>query len=375
MQPKRPVYWVFSDWILSGVCSVVEDLIRGMSGCQHQVVIMRPEESLTVAPSPGLPLRCVSGLLGAWDYLRCAPAGIVVNSFDWQLGLLGIAGLSHHRWVQVLHGDEPYYYEQVRCSPIHWDLTISVSAKIADAVRSMGVSCHCIPNGVSRDARPRVHAGPRPRVLYGGRFEEPQKRVRSLPALFDGLGWEVHLAGAGPEEAFLRSRMPDANFHGVLSRDEYRSLCLSCDFVVMISRHEGFGLSLLEAMHAGCVPIMTPWESDLASFVREQKLGLIGDLETLPGLLREFPLQMLSAWQTRVRSSVAGSGFDAGSTSAAYSRVFSAFGPPRNGFPGLRTAFRLCKAMHQLGRFPLLRSLIRTIKRRPGALSKGTRIL
>jgi len=103
---------------------------------------------------------------------------------------------------------------------------------------------------------------------HTGRFE-PVKRQDMILELFAALrsqlGFPVRLlmVGDGPlrgrlEALAQRLGLTDAVvFTGMVSRDRvYRILTVS-DFFIMMSRTEGHSVSLLEAMMAGCVPILS----------------------------------------------------------------------------------------------------------------------
>ncbi len=76
-------------------------------------------------------------------------------------------------------------------------------------------------------------------------------------------GRPVHviLAGCGPEESNLKDLtdryglLKHVHFCGFL--DDPASVYSALDFIVMPSRKEGLGLTLLEGMSSGCVPIVT----------------------------------------------------------------------------------------------------------------------
>lgn len=66
--------------------------------------------------------------------------------------------------------------------------------------------------------------------------------------------------------------------HGFLPREELARLCISCGFVVSASPYEGFGLSVVEGMSLGLVPIL----HDNAAFRETHALsgvGLLADFD------------------------------------------------------------------------------------------------
>lgn len=94
-----------------------------------------------------------------------------------------------------------------------------------------------------------------------GSFME-YKNVETLIAAMGLLpGYKLHLlSGIRPERrAQLEALVPDAAqivFHGGVSEEDYQSLLRQVSASVTLSRSEGFGIPLVEAMQAG-TPVIT----------------------------------------------------------------------------------------------------------------------
>ncbi len=98
-------------------------------------------------------------------------------------------------------------------------------------------------------------------VLFIGQFR-PYKGVRVLlQAMSQVMGARLLLAGQGPEEQAYRSLAVElglnVEFHIGVDDDQLRQLYQRAHAVVLpsISHAEAFGLTLVEGMAAGCVPI------------------------------------------------------------------------------------------------------------------------
>jgi glycosyltransferase involved in cell wall biosynthesis len=130
-----------------------------------------------------------------------------------------------------------------------------------------------MPYGVDIPERTRLPRGDTPlRLLFVGRITDSQKGVFHLPEVDRGLrsagiGTQWTVAGAGPDEPVLRAKWspPHVRWTGALEHRDALALYPDHDVVVMPSRREGFPVTLLEAMAAGVVPVV----SDLPSGVRE----------------------------------------------------------------------------------------------------------
>jgi glycosyltransferase involved in cell wall biosynthesis len=184
--------------------------------------------------------------------------------------------------VGTAQAHAPRIYEAARYYPPHVDCMAAVSRTIVQTLRSMPefsrTPIHYLPYGVMMPAE--GNALPRPetplRILYFGRLVRPQKRVQLFPEILQALAdsripfhWTI--AGEGAEEDFLRSVLKTSlpgqsiSFVGKVLYGDVPALLARHDVFLLASDSEGLPLSLLEAMAAGLVPVV----SDLASGIRE----------------------------------------------------------------------------------------------------------
>ena len=99
-------------------------------------------------------------------------------------------------------------------------------------------------------------------VLYVGRINDAQKNVMLLPQIWEKFtainrGWRLVIIGDGPDKnrlikTFAQRSSNDVEF--LDARDPMPYFKKSKIFL-MISRYEGFGRTIIEAQHFGCVPI------------------------------------------------------------------------------------------------------------------------
>lgn len=124
------------------------------------------------------------------------------------------------------------------------------------------------------------------RYLFVGRISR-NKRIDHLLQTFAALkrlhvSFSLHIVGpdweglqgrlqASAEELGIRDRVV---FTGPVSADRLRSELCSAEFFVSASEYEGFGISVVEAMAAGCIPIVSPIES-FRNFVDSPRNGLL----------------------------------------------------------------------------------------------------
>jgi glycosyltransferase involved in cell wall biosynthesis len=129
------------------------------------------------------------------------------------------------------------------------------------------------------------------KIAYLGRFEESQKRISDVLKIIANLRdrgclFRMTLAGEGPDyiktqRQFETLGIP-TNFLGVLEPAEALRFWEEQDIMLLVSRHEGTPLSLLEAMSKGCVPVVSKSSGGVTEVVNNGTSGLtfdVGDIE------------------------------------------------------------------------------------------------
>jgi glycosyltransferase involved in cell wall biosynthesis len=109
----------------------------------------------------------------------------------------------------------------------------------------------------------RLPSGKVCRILYLGRLDEFHKNISVLPAIAAelkerGVRMEWTIAGSGADERIVRDGFREAGFDVrfcVAGRDEVEALTTSSDFSIISSNFEAFGLTVIEAMATGCLPV------------------------------------------------------------------------------------------------------------------------
>ena len=123
--------------------------------------------------------------------------------------------------------------------------------------------------GDSSSHRKSLTPLPPAKILYAGRLEAYQKRagdlVRLSKALDDaGADYVLHVAGSGSMKDDLRAQLRPAErkdrvvFHGYLSENELFGVMEQSNVYVSFSEFEGISTSLIQAMHFGLIPVITP---------------------------------------------------------------------------------------------------------------------
>ncbi|MGF6232005.1 glycosyltransferase involved in cell wall biosynthesis [Inquilinus ginsengisoli] len=170
--------------------------------------------------------------------------------------------------IMIVHNITPGTYAAARAIRDHVHATVGVSPRIkTDLVHRYGFDrgwTVAIPNGIDTAglalARPE-RSSKSLRVLYLGRVEDQAKGVLWLPRIFRKLPASITLtvAGDGPDLARLKAQCASlggrVQFRGAVAPSMIGKLLAEHDVLLMPSRFEGLGLTLVEAMAAGCVPV------------------------------------------------------------------------------------------------------------------------
>lgn len=183
-------------------------------------------------------------------------------------------------------------YRPVAAVAGHLNRVVGVCRRIRDdLVADYGLAAEqvsVIENGADVDrfiAPPRAAAGTGPlRLLYVGRLEDVQKNVLLLPEVarrLIGQGVEAKLtvAGDGPDGAQLRQRFAErcptfpVDFTGTIAQGDLPALYARHDIFLLPTRFEGTPNALLEAMSAGCVPVVTRLPGSLDVIVEHGRSG------------------------------------------------------------------------------------------------------
>jgi phosphatidylinositol alpha 1,6-mannosyltransferase len=143
------------------------------------------------------------------------------------------------------------------------DRTLAPSTASLRQLEALGVPRLALwPRGVDTTLfhparRTRPVAGDQPvRIGYVGRLAA-EKELHLLRSVADLPGTELVLVGAGPEEEWLRSLLPNAQFRGLVLQGELAQEYADLDAFVHTGRYETYCQSAQEALASG-VPVVAP---------------------------------------------------------------------------------------------------------------------
>ena len=203
--------------------------------------------------------------------------------------------------VYICHSDDSDHYARVKRRKKGLAHVICVSEVCQDHViqtfgvrpedTSLGRYCFVPPKQAVDVARRKSLTASEPGpmgILYAGRLEAYQKRAGDLVPFAEalwklGVSFRLHIAGSGSLEPMLRDRLSSPAFgqavvfHGYLAPEALFHLMGEAAIYVSFSEFEGFSTSLVQAMHHGLVPLITPTKSG-SDFLEEGKDVLFFDV-------------------------------------------------------------------------------------------------
>jgi glycosyltransferase involved in cell wall biosynthesis len=156
-----------------------------------------------------------------------------------------------------------------------------------------------IPYGASVPARERRRPDSELRLLYVGRLVQEQKRILELPAILaslesSGRRFSLTIVGDGAQESALKEALGRLDllglvrFAGYVQADEVIDYYFEHDVLLNLSTYEGFSISVIEALAAGCVPVCTDLPGlDRSAFIDGVTCRLcpVDDLSKMAGIL------------------------------------------------------------------------------------------
>lgn len=192
--------------------------------------------------------------------------------------------------VMIVHNITPGTYAAARAIRDYVHATVGVSKRCRDdLINNYGFDAErtlVIPHGLNKDIYAPQTVSQRDekaplRLLYLGRIEDNSKGVFWLPNILRELNCDYHLtvAGDGPDLAELRHRLESfgekVSFKSWVAPSDVPWLVNQHDVMIMPSRFEGFGLTLIEAMSQGCPAVVSKISGVTDTIVTDGEDGLL----------------------------------------------------------------------------------------------------
>ncbi|MFA5335866.1 MAG: glycosyltransferase family 4 protein [Candidatus Omnitrophota bacterium] len=137
------------------------------------------------------------------------------------------------------------------------------------------------------------------KLAYFGRIEQKQKNVfdlAALAALLDdkGVDYSLDIIGSGPDKRELASKFAGSKrvrLSGQVPHREILAALTGYDAFVQVSKYEGFGLSMIEAMVRKIIPCVTKASGGASYLINNGMNGFtvdIGDMGAMASVLKRI---------------------------------------------------------------------------------------
>jgi glycosyltransferase involved in cell wall biosynthesis len=284
--PKNCKVLLVSPGGVGGVQSFCVAISEGFRGAGHRPCILFEHSGETQGPDPVTPAGVHSSVFsyspfdnlyrvltrmtefiesGGFDFVYANTSAVAYRA-------LGLLGPRRPMAIGGCTGNNPHDHACNVEFADYLDHIFSVSSQGAQVLKERlagrGVGISVIPHGV----QPASAAPPQPRsdmfqLVFAGRFAT-EKRIQDLLAVAHrlremGVRFRLTLAGDGPlrqemQKQVERLQLRDSvRLLGFVSPAEIVPLMEASHINLLLSEAEGFGLSVLEGMNRGCVPIVT----------------------------------------------------------------------------------------------------------------------
>ncbi len=208
------------------------------------------------------------------------------------------------RYVLSLHGNLPQQIADATLFQPFADLSVNpglLTCRLAEWAGMPKTNVFHAPNGTTIHSLRSPSTPQQPlRLAYVGRLTNEDKRVMDLVGVVKALetlslNYHLDVVGSGPCEERLRDCITSdyVTFHGFIAADRlHRDFYPQWDILLMFSESEAFGISLVEAMAHGVVPVSSRFVgSNSEGFLIDNetaRLFPIGDVVACAGILKDL---------------------------------------------------------------------------------------
>lgn len=233
----------------------------------QRVRLFTSEYKLEWMPDPWADIAAASDWLRSLER-QCKPDLIHLNSFGhasvlWNAPTILTAHSCVASWWRAVRGSVPgpewnRYLHEVTAALNCADVVSVPSRAMASALEANYefdvAKVRVIPNGITMDA---VQPGRKESfILAAGRLWDHAKNIQQLARVAPHLDWPVYLAGATQSTNGDEAEPSGCRCLGPLPADELAKWLSRAAIYCLPARYEPFGLSILEAAHAGCALVL-----------------------------------------------------------------------------------------------------------------------
>ncbi len=307
-QEKKKVIFALNDWYISGVNTVVDNLVRQLNKLGYDAYILftsqqslgQPEEFLPDAPYRFLTDKYLN-TEETWDllkeYLEAATPCVFFPNCDYVASSLSPDLNNDVGIVGVLHSDDSEHYEHGYRLGHYWNHIVTVSGLLKTEMKKYNPlfdpKTTAIYNGIDvEDLKESPNKNTKFSIIYTGRIVQYQKRIFDLYKIAEklderGVDFVFTFIGGGEDEGDFRAMIQPLEEKGrirYLGRQPMKTVFKELKkhhVFALFSDFEGLPMSLLEALACWCVPVVTDIKSGIQEVLESGKNSIISPLDDI----------------------------------------------------------------------------------------------
>ena len=195
--------------------------------------------------------------------------------------------ISNAKIIQIVNSDTPRVY-QYTATYIEWvsKVVCLTDKQVSELKKRISIQLHhkitIIPHGVDIiKTDPIVNKKNKLTIGFLGRVHQGHKNILLIPEILSRVNtnFEFHICGDGPDKKELLNRIEINQIpyidHGAISNHLINDYLSKWDILLFPSFVEGFGITLIEAMNNGVVPIANILEGITDTIIDHNKNGFL----------------------------------------------------------------------------------------------------
>ncbi len=276
--------------------------------------------------------------------LKEIPGGVFVPSYDPVSMSCADDPPKSVRLAIIIHSDDEFWEDYTGRYVDRAAAIVCVSQRLKNKVETAHPQAngrvHVIANGVAVTSRlpPKPPLENGLKLVYCGRLDEKQKRVSTLVAIANllktrGVKFQMTIAGDGPEKTRLKAAVRELSLEdcvelpGWITRVKTAKLLEESHVFLLTSSYEGMPLALLEAMAAGCVPVVAGTiSSGVPEVITDGVNGILcsGEIEEVVRRLEDFGPKKMAALKDQAWKTIRDGNFSMARMVKSYEALFEA---------------------------------------------------
>lgn len=188
--------------------------------------------------------------------------------------------------VNIVNSDVPRVYKYVITHLEYVARVVCISPKQKQYLIEKGLcdesKIRLIPHGVKSQEELQLKLPDQElKIGFLGRLHQGHKQILLIPRILSRLSftYSFHIVGDGPDRepfiALLEELKIPYTFHGFVPNNEIDKIVKNWDIMLFPSIVEGFGLTLIEAMNEGVVPVANILKGITDYIIQDSKSGFL----------------------------------------------------------------------------------------------------